>query len=370
MRNQIAFIVGCLLVFAAACTKNSSSENSTASSNANRLMKGAFTVPPFDSAVVTALVPLGNLNPPAHTFPTDHMYFYCFTQLPSLNIKSPGNVTVFRVVRTHYNAGLASAYYDYTIAMGYDSSYLYWGHVSTLSPRLAAAVNNFSTAKCQPSYITGGATFQQCFMNVSIQATPGEVLGIAVTKGGIAGMDFGATVMGTGANPLEYFDANARSLMEPKLGRYDGKVKRTAPPIYGEINQDITATAMGNWVRQGFPRSPEDNNIALVKDNIDPSKQAISTGVALPGLPSGVYYFVPQSSGFTNRNFAEVKQDGNTYCYTLGVKDFPFPGNSLLPSTSVIVKLENNNTLTVEKRNCDCACAPYVFSSNKVTYSR
>lgn len=371
MRKLTALFRTALLLFVFSCSKNTNNEAIVNTANTgNDLVRNAFTVIPLDTADITALVPLGNLNPPAHTFPTDHMYFYCFTSKPSLNIKSPGNTTVFRIVRTRYNAGTSSERFDYTITVGSDKSYLYWGHVNTISPRLQTAVDNFINAKCQPPYSTGGISAEQCYLNLNLAITPGEVLGTVISKNGWAILDFGAVVNSTGTNPLEFFDAASRSQLEPKLGRFDGKVKRTIPPLYGENMQDIVTTAMGNWYKQGAPRTPEDNHMALVKDNIDPTKQAISAGNSLPGLPSGVYYFNPETSGFTNRNFAEVKADGNIYCYTLGIPNFPFPGNSLIPMTSVIIRMENGTTISAEKRNCDCICVPYQFSSAKITYAR
>ncbi len=371
MKRAHAFwLAGCIGLLCA-CSKNSN--NSSIGDSANPiydLVKGSLTVPPFDTADVTGLVPLGNLNPPGHTFPSDHMYFYCFTSQASLNIKSPGNVHIVRIGRTHYNAGLAGDHYDYNISLGSDKSYLNWGHVSNLSPRLLAAVNNFANAQCQPQYATGGSTYTQCFLTVSLMATPGEILGMANAKNGWAGMDFGAYINGAGTNPLEYFDAKSRAAMEVKLGRYDGKIRRTIAPVCGEYEQDIIATAQGNWIKQGGNRNPEDNNIALVKDNIEPNKQVLSVGNAVPGLPTGTYYFDQQPTGFTNRNFAEVKPDGNIYCYTLGLPNFPFPGLSILPSTSVIIRMDNGTTLSVEKRNCDCNCGPYLFGTNKVVYTR
>lgn len=371
MRKSItALLTGCILL-CFSCNKSSNDSNTNDSGNpVYNLVKGAFTVPPFDTADITGLVPLGNLNPPGHTFPSDHMYFYCFTSQASLNIKSPGNVHIVRIGRTHYNAGAANDHYDYNISLGSDKSYIQWGHVSNLSPRLLAAVNNFANAQCEPQYATGGSTYVQCFLTVSLMAAPGEILGIANASGGWAGMDFGAYINGSGANPLEFFDANSRAAMEARLGRYDGKIRRTIAPLCGEYDQDIAGTAQGNWIKQGGSRTPEDNNIALVKDNVEPNKQAISAGNSLPGLPSGVYYFNQQATGFTNRNFSEVKPDGNIYCYTLGLPNFPFPGLSILPATSVIIRMDNGTTLSAEKRNCDCNCGPYLFSSNKVVYTR
>ncbi len=334
------------------------------------LTRGGFTALPIDTADITALVPLGNLNPPAHTFPTDHMYLYCFTPKPFLSIHAPGNVSIIRIGRTHYNAGQVNDHYDYNLALGAGGSYLVWGHISKLSQKILDAVNNFSNAKCEPPYTTGGGTFEQCYETTTIPVTTGEIIGTATAVNGLAGMDFGAIVNGSAVNPLEYFNTGTKTMLEAKLGRFDGMVKRTIAPICGEIDQEIPGTVQGNWIKKGFPKTPEDNNMALVKDNIDPSKQAISIGNSLPGLPSNVYYFAPQKSGFVNRNFSEVKADGNIYCYTLGLPNFPFPGNSTIVNTSVILQLQGGTTLIAEKRNCDCTCGPYQFSASQVTYTK
>ena len=372
MKRAFAIFLASIFLGIYSCSKSDSDTSATNGSQntMNDLVRGGFTISPLDSMDITALVPLGNLNPPGHVFPTDHMYFYCYTNKAYLDIKSPGNIHVIKIDRTHYNAGLVNDHYDYSISLGSDNSYMYWNHVSKLSARLLLEANNFTSAKCDPSYASGGSTFEQCHLKTYLTVSTGEILGTANSTKGLARMDMGTTVIGVSTNPLEYFDANSRNMLENKLGRFDGKVKRTALPICGEIIQDITATAQGNWLKQGLPKNPEDNHIALVKDNIDSSKQAFSVGVSIPGLPSNVYYFNPQSSGFTNRHFAEVKPDGNTYCYTLGILNFPFPLNSLIPSTSVIIKMENGTTLSVEKRNCDCTCAPYTFTSNKATFTR
>jgi hypothetical protein len=247
---------------------------------------------------------------------------------------------------------------------------MYWSHVSNLSQRLLTAVNNFSGATCEPAYTTGGITYQGCYVYpVSLSATPGETLGMANIGNGLGGIDLGVYIKNIGANPLDYFDASSRAVLEAKLGSADGRIKRTVAPVAGEFNYDIAGTVMGNWIKTGFPRTPEDNNLALVKDNVTPSIQVFSAGNTLPGLSSGTYYFIPKSTGTINRNFADVKADGNTYCYTMDLLGFVNTGNSI-PNSSIIIKLENNTTLSAEKRNCDCSCAPYLFTGNKITYTR
>jgi hypothetical protein len=362
-------LIGILLIFNG-CNKNSGDSTNDSTNPIYDLKTAAFTFPPFDTADITGLVPLGNLNPTAHVFPSDHMYFYCFTGKPFLEIKSPGSVRVLRISRIHINAGAFNDHYDYKIALGSNNSYMYWDHVSSLSPKLLAAVNNFTGATCEPTYSTGGSSYQGCYFEPpSLMASPGEALGIANTNGGLAGMDLGVYVNLVAMNPLDYFDTKSRSMMEAKLGSYDGRTKRTAAPISGEYNYDIAGTAMGNWIKQGYSRSPEDNNLALVKDNITPSIQVFSAGNTLPGLSSGTYYFNPKSTGLINRNFADVKVDGNIYCYTLDLLGFVNVGNSI-PGTSIIIRMDGTTTMSAEKRNCDCSCSPYLFTSNKVSYTR
>ena len=361
---SIAFI--CL-----ACNKsNNESPQNDSQDPKNDLVIGAFSVPPFDTSDLRSLVPLGNLNPSAHVFPTDHMYLICASNKPALEIKSPGNVHILKITRGTSTSISLNNSYEYTIALGSENSYMYWSHVSNLSQRLLTALNNFSGAVCQPAYTTGGITYQGCYAYPDgLSAVAGETLGFANINTGLGGIDLGIKIKGEAGNPLEYFDAKSRNMLEAKLGSFDGRRKRTALPICGEYNLDVPGTAMGNWIKQGSTRTPEDNNLALVKDNITPSIQVFSAGLTLPNLNSGTYYFNPTSTGIINRNFSEVKPDGITYCYTLDLLGFVNTGNSI-PNISIIIKMENNTTLSAEKRSCDCSCTPFAFTNFKMTYTR
>ena len=51
-----------------------------------------FTESPIDPPAIEFIVPLGNLNPPGHTLPTDHIYFYHRLRNPSApiyDVKAP-----------------------------------------------------------------------------------------------------------------------------------------------------------------------------------------------------------------------------------------------------------------------------------------
>ena len=368
--NSFALII-CIPFICFACNKSENDSPQMDSQDPKYdLVTAAFTTTPFDTSDIKSLVPLGNLNPSAHVFPTDHMYLICASNKPSLEIKSPGNVHILKITRGTSTSLSLNNSYEYTIELGSENSYMYWSHVSNLSQRLLTALNNFNGAVCQPAYTTGGITYQGCYVYpVGLSAIAGETLGFANINSGAGGIDLGVKIKGEAGNPLEYFDATSRSMLQAKLGSFDGKIKRTAPPICGEYNLDIPGTAMGNWIKQGSTKTPEDNNIALVKDNITPSIQVFSAGLTLPNLNSGTYYFNPTSMGLINRNFSEVKPDGITYCYTLDLLGFVNSGNSI-PNTSILIKMENSTTLIAEKRNCNCTCTPYTFTNFKITYTR
>jgi hypothetical protein len=282
------------------------------------------------------------------------------------NIKSPGNLHIFSIARDRHAIGALGETEDYRISFGSQTgALLYFGHVNTISARLTDAVAGFSTAVCN-TYIAGGLTQEQCVKEVSIDVTAGEIIGTGGVVAGQYALDIGMLSNNNAVCPLDYFDAPTRAELEPKLGSYDGTIRRTEPPLCGEVNQDLAGTLRGIWLKQGLPKYPEDNHIAFVKDNVEPAKPCISIGSAVPGLASNVYTFIPQSSGQIDRRFTEVTSNGSIYCFSLQL----LSGGSV-PGTSIIVKLDNNTTLSFEKRNCDCASnLPYSFTTSKMVYVR
>ena len=76
-----------------------------------------FSASPLDIEYIMGIVPLGNLNPPSHTFPTDHVYFHITRQQgadsPDITtLYSPGNLTITRVSASeHVEAG----FMDYNV---------------------------------------------------------------------------------------------------------------------------------------------------------------------------------------------------------------------------------------------------------------
>ncbi len=143
-------------------------------------------------------------------------------------------------------------------------------------------------------------------------------------------------------------------------------------PVCGTVNQDEWGTAQGVWFLSGeevVERAREDEHMALVHDNIDPIIGAFSIGISLEekGLPSSTYKFKPKHTGFVNRDFDEVKPDGNVYCY---VASGGYSGQHW-PHT-IIIKMLDDSTLRIAKlsEGTTCGSGPWQFGSNYTDFER
>ena len=151
-----------------------------------------------------------------------------------------------------------------------------------------------------------------------------------------------------------------KSQLESRLGNYDGSILRTVAPVCGEVSQDEIGTAQGIWVLKSADNLyPEDVNIALVHDHVEPGYGLMSIGTSLSGSIYGYKQkFIPQGSGFTNREFSDVTADGNTYCYDLSM------------SGVVLVKMNSADELEMDYQASASCTDNYSLSSAKVTYIR
>ena len=306
-----------------------------------------FTTPPIDLARITGWVPLGNLNPPAHTFPTDHQYLYLpFTDVTtgaaSVTVVAPGKVFITRARRTSYNNGRT----DYSIEFSPCTEiHGEFGHVATvpaaLLTRLGAFDQQCSTYSPDPS-----TTVTACYTgSLGFEVKAGDTLGTAGGPG-VFGLDF--SLQDKRVDPLQfanasrwhtsndgfdsfqtvaasdYFAEPAKSQIAAKVGSYDGKTRRTIAPVGGTIEVDLAGTARGAWFNPGQPSNPESPHLAIVPGNVDPAVFYFSFGTTSP-FPSTTRTFAVANSGYVNRNPAQVTADGQTYCY-----DFVGGGGVLL----------------------------------------
>jgi hypothetical protein len=331
------------------------------------LQPNSFTVLPLDTAAIAGMIPLGNMNPAGHTFPTPYTYQYYKPASKTWTIHSPGNLRLFRVVRMKANIGTPKANTFYSLYFGYPFSVLYIGHVQTLSQKISSLLN-FANAQCESYSITGEGSFEYCRLdNLVIPLSAGEVAGTAGYSEQNLALDLGVFINEKGQCPIDYFADSLKAKLMPLLGNYNGTIKRTIPPVCGEYNYFVRGTIRGNWVQDGQSVNDEEHHIAFAKDNVEPNIPVISIGDAFPGFPYGRYGFTAQAAGVIDRPFTDVNKTGQLFCYNLRA----FKGGLLSPAQSLLLQMEDGVALTAEQKNCDCNCAlAQGFSTAKRIFRR
>ncbi|NHJ33023.1 MAG: hypothetical protein FK732_09175 [Asgard group archaeon] len=286
---------------------------------------------PVDMTRLTELVPLGNLNPPDHTFPTDHMYFFTDTMTypDGFEIYAPGNMTISYIRKVAYDPPQGVITTDFTLDFDvckHVSGSL--GHINNLSTYLTNLVGEFGEEYGDEvwSYSFAGRTYTSYRKRVDVDVLAGDVLGRAAMGGGYdfwlkddrvelfwvneyISRHFQHTVC-----PIAYFTNDLQVTLKAKIG---GWIPVDPPGYCGKIDFDVPNTAQGIWYSEDHGQDgAEEFGLALVYSNFNISKGAFSIGDAGNSTwDKNVYYFTPTDSGFLNRNFSQLTNDGNVYYY-------------------------------------------------------
>ena len=319
---------------------------------ANRLL----TRFPLNSGDYGGIAPLGNLMPPSHTLPTTHMYVSIAgtTYLPvtpgqppevapgnSKNLYAPGRMWIVQLntFDTIFTDGTIRHEYDYWFGLCNQVKGRF-GHVSGISSKIANAIKGVKPECVEYSIPTQwpDRSFRTCsYNNLKIALTAGELIGEAGGHNGnldvklvdmrrpdakFANQSRWLPEVARAVCFLDYYPAKLKGTLYGFLGNSDLSIKRTVEPRCGQIAQDVAGTAKGAWLHQvtGWFMGREDDQLALVNDNIEPQYQVVSMGAAgiSKGIPSGTWRFIPQKSGQVNRDFSQVTPDGKVYCYDDG----------------------------------------------------
>ena len=349
-----------------------------------------FSVSPVAMSDFMGLVPLGNLAPSSHVFPTDHIYFHInridrsqwdlgTVEVP---VVSPGDVWVTEIRSTRH---VSDGRTDYSIYFApCEELQAFFIHLSSLTGKLQERFSPpYDTCEDQS---TGEFQYEYCTKNMDVKLTAGELIGTAGGGEWQNALDLGVSDSRSDPGryaepdrwtdrtrhivcPLDYFTTDVRDALRARLGSHEGSTTRTAPPACGEIAQDEPGTAQGAWFAKGVTDTyPEDPHLALVHDNVEPSVAVFSVGtsMAASGLPAGLYYFDPAASGQVNRDFKDAEANGTLYCYEtrdrFGEAPAPFV---------ILLQMTNPTTLRIEQLDrTGCGEGPWQFSSAYADYDR
>jgi len=339
-----------------------------------------FTASPIDVSDIHSIVALGNLNPPGHVFPTDHIYFYIRRQEGSdgaerVTLHSPGDLTVTSVnAIEHVKAGIV----DYNINFTQGSNlHIRLGHVSSLSEDVFGDTSSFENWEMTSEYSTGGETYRWWSRECDVAVEAGQVIGTAGGNPHQWALDFfmydlqqaqrnvanperwSRSMYLHGVDPLSYYEDGP--VLEQLLRLVDREMTGDERPPLGSVLQDLPGTAQGCWFLQATTDTyPEDPHLALVHDNRRPRLAVLSTGNSIRGLPAGTYEFLPAESGLLNRDFGDVTPDGKTYGFE--VERF---------SGIIIIQMPDNETVWIEALpGVGADSNQWAFSESKTVFIR
>ncbi len=220
-----------------------------------------FEISPIEYAAISLATPLGNLNPPGHTFPSNHMGFYLKGDAHH-PVKAHASGTVSQL---HYNEGFD----DYAIQFKHTATfYSYLDHVENPRPSIKVG------ARVQAGDSVGMAT---SYLDIG-------VIDYDTTRHFIIPGRYHENSLHCG-NVYLYFAADVREHLLAKN-------TRTSEPRGGKIDFDIDGALSGNWFLEGTPVTWEasswlygDAQIAFVYDMWEPEKIRIVCGGSWNGAP-------------------------------------------------------------------------------------
>jgi hypothetical protein len=228
-----------------------------------------------DPASVDFVLPLGNLNPPGHTLPTDHIYFYVGFLRPAIRgvpVFAPGDGTVQTILRRDADVKLfvrATATFSYYIDHVVLDGAIREGTAVTAGLRLGTSG-------------TGGFGVDLGVLNM------GRTLSFAVPA------RYSLDTLNADA-PLKYYEEPLRSQLYA-LVRRDGNDKD------GRIDFDVPGRLTGNWFLDDLPLAESSlpagwpKQLAFVFDNVQPAQPRISIGGTL--AMTGVFGIDPGAPAF------------------------------------------------------------------------
>ena len=347
-------------------------------------ISGILTAPLMEPKYISQLTPLGNINPPGHTAPVDHIYFATDFK-GKIPLLAPADATITNIVEILQENGSGKYILD-----GYVLTYVicdglvldFASYTEVIQPIKDLLVKESPSCKygiVKPGHI--GGPQGQCGFQITYQVKSGDEIGWvqAVKRGNSYDLPFEIWAANYNlparkdvnwsyyndnryAHPICLFDLYAGDLKKAFYSKFGGMVvmgkekskvfsyvSRTIEPICGQVNQDIVGTIQGMWfggIYSGDSLEFQGKGVAFLHNNIDPTLGEISIGGEVTGQ-AGVITFKPTHSGKVDREPSEVKNDGSIYCYNSD-QNSPNLGGKIL------VQLTDSHHLKVEHLAGEC----------------
>ena len=278
MQQTMAVFLALVTLLCSGCSGSSSSSPTSPSEPAGAPV---FTAAPIDPSALMYIVPIGNMGPWAHTFPTDHAYLYhhlgsgAFAPIPVL---APAAGTIENTY-----PGLNG---EVKVWVRINSQFTYYfGHIVLAS---------------------GLGTGTRIEAGSVIGSSGGAALDFAVrdmgfTVGFIAPARYGLDTVHA-RSPFPYFT-------EPLRSQYYARVQREGGDLDGRLNYDADGTLSGNWFAEDLPVASSTTNdvsvgsrqLAFARDVRFPDRQRVSIG----GFGfTGLYGVPPEAPDFAAMSVA------------------------------------------------------------------
>jgi hypothetical protein len=379
MKSAAGVSVGLIFAFcvATACEDTTAPPLIRAGATSCAAGTDLFSTPPIALGFVNGWVPLGNLNPVAHTMPTDHQsLYYGPTGGASIPIVAPTAMWVTRAKISQYSTGIGDYSLEFQPCLDVMGEF---GRVSAILAKIVDQLGPFDQ-NCKTHSPSPGQSVTQCStMNGAVKFEAGETIGTVGTVATNIALDFSLwdkrKTPITFANSArwefsytgfdrfhvvagsDYFTEPAKSLIAAKLGSSDGATQRTVAPLGGTIATDSVGV-QGSWFLPGVSSFPESQHLAIARDNVNPDTFVFSIGTSQPGFTGGSFPFTPQLTG-TNLHPALVTPMDGMVCYQ------PNSGTTVL-----LLRAITTTQVRLEVRPGAGTCAsqsPYVFLAGKTT---
>ncbi len=223
-----------------------------------------FTQAPIDLDEVREIVPLGNLNPPGHTFPTDHAYLYKADPARASVVYAPAAGTILRVFRFMPD--------DVKVAIRVTPTLHYTlGHVNP-DPGLEEG------RRVEAGQRLGVTSHRSFALDLGMvdasRRLPGFVRPERYPEDTLHAV-----------SPFPHF-------VEPLRSRLYRLIRRSGPDLDGRIDLDVPGRLAGNWFLEGLDAAESDRSeawerhLAFAVDVHEPAETRIAVGgtLALTGV--------------------------------------------------------------------------------------